>query len=44
MRYLSDEAILSWLCISTRKVGGLRFVKVGRLCFSYSITKAYKPL
>lgn len=30
--------------ISTRKVGGLRFVKIWRLTFSYSIAKAYRPL
>ena len=29
----------------TRKVGGLRFVKVGRLTVSYSVTRgAYRPL
>lgn len=44
MRYLSDEFILSCLRISTRKVGGLRFVKISRLCVSWSITRAYKPL
>lgn len=28
---------------STRKVGGLRFIKVGRFCLSYCITKTHKP-
>lgn len=28
--------------ISTRKVGGLRFIKVGKLCFSFCLTKEYK--
>lgn len=28
---------------STCKVGGLRFIKIGRFCFSYCITKTYKP-
>jgi len=32
------------LPFSTRKVGGLRFVKIGRLTVSYSISRAYKPL
>jgi hypothetical protein len=32
------------LLFSTRKVGGLRFIKLGRLTVSYSISKAYKPL
>lgn len=30
--------------ISTRKIGGLRFVKVGRFCFSFCITRSYRPL
>jgi len=29
---------------STRRVGGLRFIKIGRLTLSYSLAKAYKPL
>jgi len=32
------------LNISTRKVGGLRFVKVGRFCFSFCITRQYVAL
>lgn len=30
--------------ISTRKVGGIRFFKFGRLCFSFCITRQYKAL
>ena len=30
--------------VSTRKVGGLRFVKIGRLTVSWSVSRAYKPL
>lgn len=30
--------------ISTRKVGGLRFIKVGRLCLSFCITQTYRSL
>ena len=30
--------------LSTRKVGGLRFVKLGRICFSFCITREYRPL
>lgn len=29
---------------SYRKVGGLRFVKLGRLTFSWSISAVYRPL
>ena len=28
--------------ITTRKVGGLRFIKIGRFCFSICITKEYR--
>lgn len=44
MRHLSDEAILSYLRISTRRVGGLRFLKIGRLCLSWCVTVQYRPL
>ena len=30
--------------ISTRKVGGLRFVKLGRFTFMFCVSKEYKPL
>ena len=30
--------------IAWRRVGGLMFIKIGRLTFSYSISKRYKPL
>lgn len=30
--------------ISTKKVGGLRFIKLGRICFSFCVTKQYKPM
>jgi len=32
------------LNICTRKVGGIRFVKIGKLCFSFCITAKYKPI
>ncbi|MDQ5916739.1 MAG: hypothetical protein QG584_2633 [Pseudomonadota bacterium] len=32
------------LNISTRKIGGLRFVKIGRFCFSFCITRQYRPI
>lgn len=43
----SDEAEAQYAAapafnISSRKVGGLRFVKIGRFCFSFCITKTYK--
>lgn len=30
--------------ISTRRVGGLRFIKLGRFTFMFCISKEYKPL
>jgi hypothetical protein len=30
--------------VSTRRVGGLRFVKIGRFCFSFCVTAEYKAL
>jgi hypothetical protein len=29
---------------STRKVGGIRFVKLGRFCFSFCVTRSYVPV
>ena len=29
---------------SCRKVGGLRFIKLGRFTFMWTISKEYKPL
>jgi len=29
---------------STRKIGGLRFIKIGRFCFSFCVTKRYVSL
>lgn len=30
--------------ISTRKVGGIRFIKIGRLCFSFCMTRQYRAM
>lgn len=30
--------------VSTRRVGGLRFLKIGRLCVSLCVTRDYRPL
>lgn len=30
--------------LSFRKVGGLRFLKIGRLCFMFCLTREYRPL
>jgi hypothetical protein len=30
--------------ISTQKVGGLRFIKIGKLCLSFCITSEYKAM
>jgi hypothetical protein len=32
------------LNISTRKVGGLRFIKIGRLTMMFCVSRAYRPL
>jgi hypothetical protein len=41
---IHDHARLSIINFSTRKVGGLRFVKLGRFCFMFCLTKEYKAL
>lgn len=30
--------------ISTRKVGGIRFIKLGRFCFSFCVTRQFRAL
>lgn len=30
--------------ISTRRVGGIRFLRIGRLCLSFCITRDYRDL
>ena len=30
--------------VSTRRVGGLRFVKIGRLTVSWCVSREYRPL
>ena len=30
--------------ISTRRVGGIRFLKIGRLTFSFCVSREYRPL
>jgi len=30
--------------IDTRKIGGLRFIKIGKLCFSFCVTKEFRPI
>lgn len=30
--------------VDTRKVGGLRFIKIGRLTLSYSVARSYRPI
>lgn len=30
--------------ISTRRIGGLRFIKLGRFCFSFCVTREYRSL
>ena len=36
---------INWMFnIGTIKVGGIRFIKVGKLCFSFCVTQKYKAL
>lgn len=28
---------------STVRIGGIRFIKLGRFCFSFCVTRDYKP-
>lgn len=32
------------LNISTRRVGGIRFVRIGRLCFSFCVCANYRDM
>lgn len=32
------------LNFSTKRVGGLRFLRIGRFCFSFCITRAYRDM
>ena len=38
----ADDAKL--VNLSTRKVGGLRFIKIGRFCLSFCVTQNYRSL
>jgi hypothetical protein len=35
---------MSWINISTRRVGGLRFVKIGRFTFMFCVSREYSAL
>jgi hypothetical protein len=41
---ITGESMTRYLNISSRRVGGIRFVKIGRLCFSFCVCAQYKPL
>lgn len=43
-RRAHNLGIANFFNISTRRIGGLRFVKVGRFCFSFCVTAEYKAL
>jgi hypothetical protein len=30
--------------VSTKKVGGIRFLKLGKLCLSFCVTEKFKPI
>ncbi len=38
----ADDAKI--LNVSTRKIGGLRFIKIGRFCVSFCVTQNYRSL
>jgi hypothetical protein len=40
----NDICRLLGINASTRRVGGLRFVKLGRLCVSWSVTREYRSM
>jgi hypothetical protein len=40
----SIRARVSIINFSTRKVGGLRFVKLGRFTFMFCVSREYRPL
>lgn len=31
------------LNVATKRVGGIRFIKIGRFCFSYCISNSFRP-
>jgi len=35
---------MRWLNWSTRRIGGLRFIKIGRINISFSVSKEFRPL
>jgi len=39
-----NYGLVSVFNISARRVGGIRFLKVGRFCFSFCLTREYRPL
>ena len=42
--HIMREEIEYYLHISWRKIGGLYYVKIHRACFSFCVTRRYKPL
>ncbi|RWI06828.1 MAG: hypothetical protein EOQ89_03605 [Mesorhizobium sp.] len=40
--HLGRRGMSTLFNIRTMKVGGLRFIRIGRLCFSYSISAEFK--
>jgi len=36
-------SIWTFINFSTLRVGGIRFIKLGRLCFSFCVTAGYRP-
>lgn len=37
-------ALRNALNVSTRKVGGIRFLKIGRLTLSFSVSRSYRAI
>lgn len=41
INFSSTASLRCAVNFSTRKVGGIRFIKLGRFCFSFCITRSY---
>jgi hypothetical protein len=41
---LKGATTMCWLNISTRRVGGLRFIKIGRFTLMFCASREYRPL
>ncbi len=42
--YTTPACFVPWLNVSTRRQGGLRFLKIGRVMLILCVTRHYRPL